>query len=154
MGAYSRRLLALIRRAILLTTQFSIHAVIGGQRRLLDVHELLGGDGDTVAFALDRTDVESAQRELRRHIAAHAAVLETLTAAVAIFGPDKRLTFFNSAFSTLWDLDPGSLERQPTIGEVLERLHETRRFPEYADFRAFKRERCALFTSLLEPRRE
>jgi signal transduction histidine kinase len=136
------------------TTQFSIHAVIGGQRRLLDVHELPGGDGDTVAFALDRTDVESAQRELRRHIAAHAAVLETLTAAVAIFGPDKRLTFFNSAFSTLWDLEPGSLERQPTIGEVLERLHETRRFPEYADFRAFKRERCALFTSLLEPRRE
>ena len=136
------------------TTQFSTHAVIGGQRRLLDVHELPSGDGDTVAFALDRTDVESAQRELRRHIAAHAAVLETLTAAVAIFGADKRLTFFNSAFSTLWDLDPGSLERQPTIGEVLERLHETRRFPEYADFRAFKRERCALFTSLLEPRHE
>ena len=27
-------------------------------------------------------------------------------------------------------------------------------FPEYADFRAFKRERCALFTSLIEPQRE
>ncbi len=135
-------------------TQFTIHAAIGGQRHLLDIHELPGADGETVAFALDRTDVESAQRELRRHIAANAAVLEILAAGVAIFGPDKRLKFFNSAYSALWELDAGWLEQQPTIGEVLERLHETRRFPEYADFRAFKRERCALFTSLIEPRRE
>lgn len=135
-------------------TPSSIHAVIDGRRRLLEVCEQTGSDGELVAVALDRTEVESAQRELRRHIAAHAAVLETLAAGVAIFGPDKRLKFFNSAFSALWDLDAGWLESQPTVGDVLERLHETRRFPEYADFRAFKRERCALFTSLIEPRRE
>ena len=135
-------------------TQFTIHAAIGGLRHLLDIHELPGADGETLAFAFDRTEVESAQRELRRHIAANAAVLEILAAGVAIFGPDKRLKFFNSAYSALWELDAGWLEQQPTIGEVLERLHETRRFPEYADFRAFKRERCALFTSLIEPQRE
>ena len=110
-------------------TQFTIHAAIGGQRHLLDIHELPGADGETLAFALDRTEVESAQRELRRHIAANAAVLEILAAGVAIFGPDKRLKFFNSAYSALWELDAGWLEQQPTIGEVLERLHETRRFP-------------------------
>ncbi len=133
---------------------FNFHAVIDGQRRLLEIHELPTANGETVAFGLDRTDVEIAQRELRRHIAAHAAVLETLAAGIAIFGRDKRLKFFNSAFSTLWDLNADWLEQQPTIGEVLERLHETRRYPEYADFRTFKRERCALFTSLIEPRRE
>jgi signal transduction histidine kinase len=131
-----------------------IHAIIGGQRRLLETREVRCPDGEVIGFAVDRTDVENAERELHRHIRAHAAVLEILSAAVAIFGPDKRLKFFNSAFSALWALDPSWLGSEPTIGEILQHLHESRRFPEYSDFRAFKRERCALFTSLIEPQHE
>jgi signal transduction histidine kinase len=131
-----------------------IHAVIGGQRRSLEIREVPTGDGETIGFAADRTKVENAERELRRHIGAHAAVLEILSAAVAIFGADKRLKYFNSAFSALWALDASWLNSEPTVGELLEHLHESRRFPEYSDFRAFKRERCALFTSLIEPQHE
>ena len=133
---------------------FGFHVVIGGQRRLLELNETLCADGETIGFAIDRTDLESAQSELRRHVGAHAAVLESLSAAVAIFGPDKRLKFFNTAFTGLWGLDAAWLATEPAIGEILDRLHESRRSPEYSDFRAFKRERCELFTSLLEPRHE
>ena len=130
------------------------HVVIGGQRRLLEVNEARCAGGGAVGFAFDRTDRENAQAELRRHILAHAAVLESLSAAVAIFGPDKRLKFFNTAFTRLWGFDAAWLRSEPDVGEILERLHESRRFPEYRDFRAFKRERCELFTSLVGPRHE
>jgi signal transduction histidine kinase/HAMP domain-containing protein len=134
--------------------QGGVHVVIGGERRLLSIYETTGTEDGTIGFALDCTEVESARSELRRHTTAHTAVLEILSAAVAIFGPDKRLKFFNGAFAALWGLDTAWLASEPMFGEILERLHESRRFPEYPDFRAFKRERCALFTSLVEPRHE
>jgi len=130
------------------------HAVIGGQRRLLELVEVSSAAGGTIGFALDRTDVESAQTELGRHIKAHADVLESIYAAVAIFGPDRRLSFFNSAFASLWGIEEAWLAAEPTLGEILERLRESRRIPEFADFRTFKRERCEMFTSLIEPRHE
>ena len=130
------------------------HVVIGGQRRLLELAEIPCASGGTIGFAYDRTDVETAQVELRRHINAHADLLESIYAAVAIFGPDKRLKFFNQAFATLWGIEQAWLAAEPTLGEILERLRETRRLPEFADFRAFKRERCGMFTALIEPRHE
>src|SRR6185437_16156609 len=42
----------------------------------------------------------------------------------------------------------------PTLDEVLERLRERRRIPEHADFRAFKKQQLAMFTSLIEPQEE
>ena len=130
------------------------HVVIGGQRRLLDLVEMPCAAGGTIGFALDCTDAEAARSELWRHINAHADVLESIYAAVAIFGPDRKLTFFNHAFAGLWGIEEAWLAGEPTLGEILERLRESRRLPEFADFRAFKRERCALFTSLIEPRHE
>jgi signal transduction histidine kinase len=130
------------------------HVVIGGQRRLLDLIEAPCAAGGTIGFAGDCTDLEAVRAELWRHINAHADVLESIYAAVAIFGLDRKLTFFNHAFANLWGLEEAWLAGEPTLGEILERLRDSRRLPEFADFRAFKRERCALFTSLIEPRHE
>ncbi|HEY3911866.1 MAG TPA: PAS-domain containing protein [Stellaceae bacterium] len=131
-----------------------MHVVIGGQRRLLELHEASSADGETIGYAIDRSDVESAQSQLWRHLDAHADVLESVSAAIAIFGPDRRLTFFNTAFAALSGIEDAWLAAEPTLGEILERQRESRRLPEFADFRAFKRERCAMFTSLIEPRHE
>jgi signal transduction histidine kinase len=81
-------------------------------------------------------------------------VLEGIRASVAIYGPDKRLKFFNTAFAALWGLPEDWLTAEPSFGEVLERLREDRRLPEVADFRSFKCERLRLFTSLIEPQQE
>jgi signal transduction histidine kinase len=130
------------------------HVVIGGSRRLMEFVELPCRSGGTIGFALDRTDIETAGTELCRHTRAHAAVLESISAAVAIYGADKRLKFFNAAFATLWGLETEWLAGEPSISEVLERLRERRRIPERADFGAFKREILQLFTSLIKPQQE
>jgi signal transduction histidine kinase len=130
------------------------HVVIGGSRRLMEFVELPCRSGGMIGFALDRTDIETAETELCRHTRAHAAVLESIAAAVAIYGADKRLKFFNAAFAALWGLETEWLAGEPSLGEVLERLRERRRIPERADFGAFKRERLQLFTSLIKPQQE
>jgi signal transduction histidine kinase/PAS domain-containing protein len=130
------------------------HVVVGGSRRLLELAETPGGAGGTIGFALDRTELEGAESELGRHINAHGQVLESINAAVAIYGSDKRLSFFNSAFARLWGIEEDWLAGEPSLDELLERLRELRRVPEYADFRAFKRQQLEMFTSLIEPQSE
>ncbi|MBB3262764.1 signal transduction histidine kinase [Azospirillum sp. OGB3] len=133
-----------------------VSAVIGTERRLLEVTEAPlpapdGGGTLVVGYALDVTAVEELRGELSRHLAAHGEVLERLGAAIAIFGADTRLTFFNQAYARLWDLEESWLRSQPTHGEILEELRTRRRLPEYADYQSYKRERLSRYTRLLEP---
>ena len=130
------------------------HAVIAGSRRRLEFVETPLPGGGTVGIALDVTEREDIQREFARHVSAHGEVLENLATAIAIYGSDQRLKFFNTAFAQLWNLDENWLRNEPGYGEVLEVLREKRRLPEYADWPAFKRQRLKLFTSLLDPLEE
>jgi len=73
---------------------------------------------------------------------------------VAIFGPDQRLKFSNKAYAKLWDLEERWLATHPSDGDILERLRETRKLPEQRDFAAWKKERLALYTSVIAEREE
>ena len=116
------------------------YVVVGGTRRRLAITEqILKGTGDMAGFALDLTEVEEARTELKRHLAAHADLLENLGTAIAIFGADKRLKFFNAAYAKLWQLEEGWLAAEPTLNEILEVQRAQRRLPEYADFPGFKK---------------
>ncbi len=149
------RTLALARAAAAGTVQSErCHVVIAGSRRLLELSEAPDRSGGTIGFAIDHTDLESAEGELARHVNAHGQVLESIQAAVAIYGADKRLSFFNAPFARLWGVEEEWLAGEPSLDELLERLRERRRIPEYADFRAFKRQQLAMFTSLIEPQTE
>jgi signal transduction histidine kinase len=131
------------------------HIVIAGSRRLVEITEVpVAGNAELVGWARDLTDLEGARAELARHIVAHAKVLENFAVAIAIYGPDTRLTFFNTAFAKLWPLEEDFLASQPAQDELLERLRERRRLPEQADFRAYKRQQRAMFTSLIDPQEE
>jgi signal transduction histidine kinase/PAS domain-containing protein len=130
------------------------HVVVAGSRRLLELTETPDPAGGTIGFAVDCTAQERVEGEMARHVNAHGQVLENIQAAVAIYGPDKRLNFFNSAFARLWDVEEEWLAGEPWLDELLERLRERRRVPEFADFRAFKRQQLDLFTSLIEPQSE
>ncbi len=133
----------------------SRHFVVGGQRRTLEVTETAAADGASViGFVHDITQVEEAQVELSRHIDAHAEVLNNLSTAISIFGPEKRLSYYNKAFAELWQLDEDWLNRDPTHGEVLEELREGRRIPEQTDFPAYKQGFMRLYTDLLETRED
>jgi len=138
----------------------SRHVVVNGSRRWLELVETqlaasaAFAGGETLGFARDQTDLETAQSELQRHIAAHANVLERIAVAIAIYGADRRLNFVNTAFAHLWQLDEDWLSTRPLIEEVMDRLRERRRLPEVADFRAFRRQLLAQFTSLIAPQEE
>jgi signal transduction histidine kinase len=128
------------------------HVVIGGARRRVELVEApLDGAGCVAGFAIDLTQVEEIQAELSRHVAGQEVILQNLGTAIAIYGADQSLQFFNNAFLQLWGLDEAWLRTAPRMAEVLEALRDRRRLPEYADFPAFKNEQLTLFTTLIDP---
>ena len=122
------------------------NAVIAGARLVLDVIEVPLADGGSAGFAIDVTALAEAEMELTRHLDAHRDTLNRLASPVAIFGPDRRLRFYNRAFRKLWGLERSFLDTDPGEGDLLEALRETRRLPEQADFQAWKRQRLDLYT--------
>jgi len=112
----------------------------GGRRRAWRIvaEPVQGGAGAVLAFALDMTDAEETRDTLRRHVEAHDETLNHLADAVAIFGPSRRLAFHNTAFQTLFNLDPAWLDERPTHAELLDRLRQRRLLPEVIDYAGWK----------------
>lgn len=131
------------------------HVVIAGERRRVELVEApLGDNGDLAGFAIDLTQVEEIEADLSRHVGGHEVILQNLGTAIAIYGPDQSLQFFNNAFLQLWGLDEAWLRASPRMSEVLEQLRADRRLPEHADFPAYKNEQLTLFTTLIDPLEE
>lgn len=124
----------------------------GGSPRMFEVNEVpLGNWPGTLGYAIDRSATEEMEGTYARDTAAREQVFESLNTAIAIFNSNARLVFSNSNYAALWGLDPRWLGTEPTLGEVLERLREMRRLPEFVDFRLFKEEQLSLFGTLQEP---
>ncbi|MBA5776987.1 PAS-domain containing protein [Stappia sp. F7233] len=121
--------------------------VTAGERRIFDVTEA-SSDGGSVGIAIDVSELERIQRELKRTAEFHARTLDQLATAVAIFGPDRRLQFYNAAFRALWDLDPAFLESQPEDGALLDQLRAARKLPEQADYRSWRAKNLESYRSL------
>ncbi len=129
--------------------------VIGGERRLLYLVETYHGpDRSMIGYAMDITREAELDTELKRHIKAHEDVLDQLGTPIAIYGSDTRIKFFNRSYLKLWGTDESFLKGEPTFSEILEDLRSRRRAPEQADFQKYKKERTALFTSLIEQRED
>jgi signal transduction histidine kinase len=126
------------------------HVVIGGAKRALDVYEVKLPD-DRAGYALDVTRLEEAQKELKRHLQAQAGTLDKLDTAIAIFGPDQRLRFHNTAYTELWGFDTSWLATGPSDSEILDQLREQRKLPEQANYRNWKASMLQVYTTL-EPR--
>ncbi|MGE0108507.1 MAG: PAS-domain containing protein [Bdellovibrionales bacterium] len=132
------------------------HVVVEGKRRLLEIVEIplparKCGPLALLGYAIDVTAEEEKDSELQRHLAAHHEVLEQLGTAISVFGPDQRLEFYNQAYQRLWGAPDVFLDSKPSFSEIMEDLRARNRIPEQADFQKYKKEKAALFTSLLEP---
>jgi signal transduction histidine kinase len=125
--------------------------VVEGSRRLFEIGERPAADGTLIGLAVDRTEAEELEAELRRHDGAHDAVLENLGSAIAIFGPDFKLRFFNGSYARLWGLDEDFLRTEPELGDILEALREARRLPEQSNFPEYKREWLRGLKTLIDP---
>jgi signal transduction histidine kinase len=122
-------------------------AIVAGQRRIFDVIDVPSGLG-TAGMAIDRTDAAAMRAELDRMIEAHRRVLDQLATGVAIFNVDRKLTFYNNAFRSLFQLDPGFLDQTPTDSAVLDRLRAARSLPEQQDFRQWKQQLYEAYTAV------
>ena len=129
--------------------------VIRGERRAMDIHNipLYGDDGSRafLGYAMDITELEEARGELIHHTESHSETLNKLSTAVAIFGLDKRLEYYNSAFVRLWKIPEEKLFTHPHHAEVLEIMREARRLPEQANFPVWKQKQLSTYTELMEP---
>ena len=123
------------------------YIVVNGQRRAFEIIEMPHDNG-FVGMALDVTGKDAAEKELQRHIDAQAQTLNKLATAVSIFGPDKKIQFYNQAYARLWKFDPAWLDTHPAHGEILDRLRENRLLPEQADFKAWKEKILAHYTKV------
>jgi signal transduction histidine kinase len=78
--------------------------------------------------------------ELGRVVEAHRRVLDQLATGVAVFNVDRKLTFYNAAFRSLFELNAGFLDQTPTDSAVLDTLRSKRKLPEEQDFRQWKQD--------------
>lgn len=130
------------------------YLVVGGERKLYELDAYPVSSQCVVGFGRDISEIDALEQEVERYRSAQSDFLESSTNAMAIYGPDKRLSAYNYAFAALWKLDEGWLDGQPSYGEILEELRENRKLPEQANFKLFKEQQVGLFTSVIEPREE
>jgi signal transduction histidine kinase len=128
------------------------HTILRGNVRVLDVYER-GLEAGHAGYAVDVTSVEETEKELERHIRAHAATLDKIDTAIAIFGPDQRLRFYNNAYVSLWSFDQAWLDTHPADSEILDNLRTRRFLPEEVNFREWKQRQLSGYTKL-EPRED
>jgi signal transduction histidine kinase len=112
-------------------------AIVAGSRHIFDVAAISTEHG-SIGIATDATEMEAMRAEIARMMEAHRRTLDQLATGVAIFAADQRLTFYNAAYRSLWNLDTGFLDQSPTDSVVLERLRAARALPEERDFRQWK----------------
>jgi signal transduction histidine kinase len=122
--------------------------VIKGIRKKLCLHECPASAETLIGFATDVTLEETLATNLDRIVTANYEVLESLSTAIAIFGENTRLLFFNSSYQQLMKLEAGWLHSKPTYGEIMDECRNNRQLPEHADYQAFKKSQLALFTSI------
>ncbi len=121
-----------------------MHTIIGGERQAFETIAVPMGE-ERGSIAIDVAAEETAQGTLDRHIAAHIRTLDRVSAAVAFFDADQRLTFFNKAYSDLWELDENWLNSHPKDGEILDRLRATRLLPEQVDYTNWKHDWLSIY---------
>ena len=112
-------------------------AVVMGTRRSFDVQSVPMREG-SAGIGIDVTDAERMRVDLARMTEAHRRTLDLLATGVAIFGANRKLSFYNTAYRELWDLDAGFLDQEPSDAAVLDRLRAARKLPEERDFRQWK----------------
>ena len=79
-------------------------AIVAGARRIFDVLDVPTRKG-SAGIGIDATEAEAMRSELKRLSDAHRRTLDQLATGVAIFTADQHLTFYNTAYRSLWDLD-------------------------------------------------
>jgi signal transduction histidine kinase len=123
-----------------------LQTVVAGGRKTFETVVAPAGEGSAGA-AIDLAPLETAKDKLSRLMAAHARTLDRVSAAVSIFGPDRRLAFYNRSYLEFWGMEAEWLDARPTLSEILDHLRQTRQLPEQRDYRVWRDEQLKAYES-------
>ncbi len=113
-----------------------------------------GSKNGTIGFALSLTELQNTRERLKLNLELQKRLIESLNSAIAIYGKNQKLEYYNHAFVELWKLDEDWLKTAPSYGDILEMLREKRKLPEQADFQSFKRENTKMFSNLINTKED
>jgi PAS domain-containing protein len=118
---------------------------VGERKRIFNLGLTRLKNAGIAGCAIDVTDLVEAEIAGKLNEEASCDLLDGIPLAVAVFGKDQGLSTYNDAYANLWDFGEEWLDSKPTMGEILDRLRETKRLPEQSDFQAWKRGKLRLF---------
>ncbi|MEM6538880.1 MAG: PAS-domain containing protein, partial [Pseudomonadota bacterium] len=127
---------------------------VSGERKIFRVTEQpthTGEDAGLCGMALDITELEATRTTLTEHIETNRRTLDQIPVAVAIFGVNTELSYYNLAFKELWGLETAELDAKPPHGEVLDKLRHNGRLPEQADYRGWRAKQLEIYTEETPP---
>ena len=99
-------------------------------------------------LGFDTSEQDHDQEALRKQLRLFDRLVEQLPLAVAVFGKNRRLQTFNTAFVRLFQWNEKWLAKHPSIDEILDTLRHKRMLPEVIDFLEYKRQLNAFFEDL------
>lgn len=146
--------------AVIKPKKGSINLVRNGERRSFELIEIpFYADGKldkifSVGSMIDVTELDELKRNLMLHQNAHLEILGALGTAFAVFDTQKKLSFYNKPFATLWKLNETLLEKRPSYTAFLDEIREQRLLPEVPDFIAYKNGELEDFTKIIEAKED
>lgn len=108
----------------------------------------------TIGFAINFSELQTARERLKNSAELQKKLVETMTNAIVIYGPNQQMEYYNKSFLDLWKFDEEWLDKMPSYGEVLDNLRERRKLPEQADFTSFRKDNLSMFTNLIEKKED
>jgi signal transduction histidine kinase len=114
-----------------------VQTVISGRRNPVQAYEMPTANG-AAGMLIDLSEFERITADLKAELQFHRDMLNRIPSAIAAFNRDRKLVFYNNAYSHFWKLDPAYLATAPDEGEILEQLRAHGQLPPQADFRAWK----------------
>ena len=127
-------------------------AIVSGDRKVLDVFNVWSENG-SAGIAIDRSEIDSAERALKETVSGHSMMLDQLATAVAIFDKAQHLVFCNAGFQKLWNLETAFLETNPSNAQLLDVLRDGELLPAHPDWRKWRDGQLEVYKAL-EPTEE
>ncbi|MFM7083391.1 MAG: ATP-binding protein [Hyphomicrobium sp.] len=100
---------------------------------------------ESAGVAIDLAELEGTKNTLDRHISAYDRALERVSTAIAIFNAKAELTFCNTGYRKLWQLDEKWLDANPQDGAILDRLRDECKLPDVPNYKEWKAKLHAIY---------
>ncbi len=118
---------------------------VDGRRRRFRVSDLPLGEEGVAGYAVDIQEQEDQAREHRAYREAQRSMLDRLSAGVAQFDGERKLTFANQPFRRLLGVRPGAGAIGTSFERLLSDARDQGRTPEVRDFPSWRKEHVAWF---------